>query len=230
MARFRHILLTLASGSALYSGMASALGLGEISLHSALNQPLDADIELLQAGELRSDEIKVRLASAEDFNRSGVDRFIFLNDLRFTPILRGGRQVIRVVSSKPVREPYLNFIVELARPGGNLLREYTLLIDPPTSAAYRQLAAPLERMAPVASRDSGAAAPAPERPRTKPAALQGRQYQVQAGDNLWSIAGRVEDGRSRDAVMADILALNPQAFVGGDRNRLRGHEIGRAHV
>ncbi|MGL4315822.1 MAG: FimV/HubP family polar landmark protein [Pseudomonas sp.] len=223
MARFRHILLTLASGSALYSGMASALGLGEISLHSALNQPLDADIELLQAGELSSDEIKVRLASAEDFTRSGVDRFIFLNDLRFTPILRGGRQVIRVVSSKPVREPYLNFIVELARPGGNLLREYTLLIDPPTSAAYRQLAAPLERTAPVASRDSGAAAPAPERPRTKPAVLQGRQYQVQAGDNLWSIAGRVEDGRSRDAVMADILALNPQAFVGGDRNRLRAH-------
>ncbi len=217
MARFRHILLTLASGSALYSGMVSALGLGEISLHSALNQPLDADIELLQSSDLTSDEVKVRLASAEDFARSGVDRFIFLNDLRFTPILRGGRHVIRVASSKPVREPYLNFIVELARPGGNLLREYTLLIDPPTSSAYRQQAAPLQRMAPIPSREVAA----PERPRVKPVALQGQQYRVQAGDSLWTIAGRMQG--NREDVMAGILALNPQAFVGGDRNRLRAN-------
>ncbi|HSC84628.1 MAG TPA: FimV/HubP family polar landmark protein [Pseudomonas sp.] len=198
--------------------------MGEISLHSALNQPLDADIELLQPSDLNADEIKVRLASAEDFNRSGVDRFIFLNDLRFTPILRGGRYVVRVASSKPVREPYLNFIVELARPGGNLLREYTLLIDPPGSAAFNQVAAPAEPMLPEASRrDATPAVRQSSPPRVPPVALQGRHYQVQVGDNLWSIAGQVQDGRSREAVMADIHALNPAAFIAGDRNRLRAH-------
>ena len=100
MVHVRNLLLTLASGSALYSGLVPALGLGGITLHSALNQPLDADIELLQMGDLDSSDIRVRLASEDDFARSGVERLFFLNDLRFTPLLRGNRHVIRVASSK----------------------------------------------------------------------------------------------------------------------------------
>ncbi|MEO4048739.1 FimV/HubP family polar landmark protein [Pseudomonas sp. CAU 1711] len=216
MARMRQLLLTLASGSAFYSGLVPALGLGEISLHSALNQPLDADIELLQIGDLETDEIKVRLASAEDFTRSGVERFYFLNDLRFTPLLQGGRGLIRVTSGKPVREPYLNFIVEVARPGGSLLREYTVLIDPPGSAAFspRTSAEPARAVAPPRQ--------APARP--QPVAKRGERYRVQTGDSLWRIAGQLQAGGSaagREALMADIHALNPQAFAGGDPNRLR---------
>lgn len=215
MARMRQLLLTLASGSAFYSGLVPALGLGEISLHSALNQPLDADIELLQIGDLGADEIKVRLASAEDFNRSGVERFYFLNDLRFTPLLQGGRGLIRVTSGKPVREPYLNFIVEVVRPGGQLLREYTVLIDPPGSSAYspRTSLAPAQ---PFAAPPQPAARPLPE-------ATRGERYRVQRGDSLWRIAGRLQAAGSevsREALMADIHALNPQAFGGGDPNRL----------
>lgn len=224
MARFRHILLTLASGSALYSGMAPALGLGDISLHSALNQPLEADIELIQASDLTADEIRVRLASSEDFERSGVDRFMFLNDLRFSPIMRNGKQLIRVVSSKPVREPYLNFIVELSRPGGNLLREYTLLIDPPGSAAYTAVAASNEQLQAPVRQSAPAAQPA--QPRPMPSASSGQRYQVRSGDSLWTIAGRLQAAgstASRDALMADIHALNPQAFSGGDRNRLQAN-------
>lgn len=219
MAHIRQLLLSLASGSAFYSGLVPALGLGEISLHSALNQPLDAEIELLQVGDLGADEIKVRLAAAEDFNRAGVDRFYFLNDLRFTPLLQGGRGLIRVTSGKPVREPYLNFIIEVARPGGNLLREYTVLIDPPGSSAYSpQTAAEPQRPA-LASPPPRQAAPRP-----LPLASRGERYQVQRGDSLWSIAGRLQAGgstASREALMADIHALNPAAFSGGDRNRLR---------
>ncbi|HWV08731.1 MAG TPA: peptidoglycan-binding protein LysM, partial [Pseudomonas sp.] len=140
MTPVRHLLLGLASSSALYSGVVPALGLGEITLHSALNQPLDAEIELLEVGDLTSSDVLVRLASAEVFSRSGVDRLFFLNDLRFTPILRGSNSVIRVVSNRPVNEPYLNFIVEVARPNGQLLREYTVLLDPPGSSAYRTMA------------------------------------------------------------------------------------------
>ena len=132
MARVRQLMLGLASGSALYSGMAPALGLGDITLHSALNQPFEAEIELLEVGDLGAQDLRVGLAPAEIFSRSGVERLYFLNDLRFTPLLRGSRSVIRVVSSRPVREPYLNFIVEVARPNGQLLREYTVLLDPPS--------------------------------------------------------------------------------------------------
>jgi len=218
MAHVRKLLLTLASGSALYSGLVPALGLGGITLHSALNQPLEADIELLQMGDLDSGDIRVRLASEADFARSGVDRLFFLNDLRFTPLLRGNRHIIRVVSSKPVQEPYLNFVIEVARPNGQLLREYTVLIDPPSSSAYSAVAAPVAEQ-PRAS----AARPAPVAVADLPPAIQGRRYQVQRGDSLWLIARRLRDGGSslsQSALMDGLYGLNPQAFVAGDQNRL----------
>lgn len=219
MAHVRKLLLTLASGSALYSGLVPALGLGGITLHSALNQPLEADIELLQMGALDSGDIRVRLASEADFARSGVDRLFFLNDLRFTPLLRGNRHVIRVVSSKPVQEPYLNFVIEVARPNGQLLREYTVLLDPPSSSAYSAVAA-----APVAEQPRASAVrPAPVALADLPPATLGRRYQVQRGDSLWLIARRLRDAGSslsQSALMNGLFGLNPQAFVAGDKNRL----------
>ena len=225
MIRARQLLIGLASGSALYSGLAPALGLGEITLHSALNQPMDAEIELLELGDLSDVDFKVHLAPAEVFSRSGVDRIYFLNDLRFTPLLQGGSGVIRVLSSKPVREPYLNFIVEVTRPNGHLFREYTVLLDPPGSSAYRAVAstaAPVApAVAPVQVQQPRPAAPRAARP--KPAAEQGERYRVVAGDSLWKIAARLrEQGSqaSQQTLMADIHALNPQAFSNGDINRL----------
>ena len=224
MSRVRQLLFGLASSSAFYSGVVPALGLGEITLHSALNQPLEAEIELLEVADLSSSDLLVRLASADAFSRSGVDRLFFLNDLRFTPLLRGSNSVIRVVSSQPVREPYLNFIVEVARPNGALLREYTLLLDPPGSSAYRSVAAVPEVHAasapPVVSPASATAAA----PRVMPVAEAGVRYRVVSGDSLWKIAAdlRVAGSQaSQPALMRDIHALNPQAFSGGDINRLR---------
>ena len=221
MSRVRQLLFGLASSSAFYSGVVPALGLGEITLHSALNQPLEAEIELLQVADLTSSDLLVRLASAEVFSRSGVDRLFFLNDLRFTPMLRGGNSVIRVVSSQPVREPYLNFIVEVARPNGQLLREYTLLLDPPGSSAYRSVAAVPEVRA-AAERPPASATPAA--PRVLPVAEAGGRYRVVSGDSLWKIAAGLRTAgsqASQQALMGDIHALNPQAFSGGDINSLR---------
>jgi len=121
----------LAGAAVTYSAWAPALGLGEITLHSALNQPLRADIALLDASGLEESELSVSLATADAFSRAGVDRVSFLNNLTFTPVLRGNRRVIQVTSGKPVSEPFLNFLVQLDQPHGRLLREYTVLIDPP---------------------------------------------------------------------------------------------------
>lgn len=221
MVQVRHLLLGLASGSALYSGLAAAIGLGEITLHSALNQPLVADIELLEVGELTESDMKVHLASDAVFSRSGVDRVIFLNDLRFTPMLSGGKNVIRVVTNKPVREPYLNFIVELARPNGQLFREYTLLLDPPGASAYNSVAAK-----PAANSATAAKTKAPSKPaapRKAPPATLGKQYVVVNGDSLWNIAARLRAQGStapQQQLMDDIHTLNPQAFSGEDRSGL----------
>jgi pilus assembly protein FimV len=124
----------LAGAAVTYSAWAPALGLGEITLHSALNQPLRADIALVDAAGLEENELSVSLATADEFSRAGVDRVFFLNNLKFTPVLRGRRSFIQVTSSKPVSEPFLNFLVQLNQPNGRLLREYTVLIDPPGSS------------------------------------------------------------------------------------------------
>ncbi|WP_339432662.1 FimV/HubP family polar landmark protein [Pseudomonas sp. EA_65y_Pfl2_P78] len=116
-----------------YSTWSQALGLGDITVHSALNQPLKADIALVDVGGLTQSDLSVSLASADEFGRAGVERVFFLNNLKFTPILHGNRQMIRVTSSKPVNEPFLDFLVQLNQPNGRLLREYTVLIDPPGS-------------------------------------------------------------------------------------------------
>ncbi|MGV8886592.1 MAG: FimV/HubP family polar landmark protein [Pseudomonas sp.] len=125
--------LLLVGGAVTYSALAPALGLGDITLHSALNQPLRADIALVDAAGLEEGELSVSLATPDEFSRAGVDRVFFLNNLKFTPILRGNRSLIRVSSNKPVNEPFLNFLVQLNQPNGRVLREYTVLIDPPGS-------------------------------------------------------------------------------------------------
>lgn len=134
----RHVVLRcanslLVAGVLTWSTASLALGLGDITVHSALNQPLKADIALVDVGGVSESELAVRLASADEFGRAGIERVFFLNDLKFTPILRGNRNMIRVTSSKPVNEPFLNFLVQLDQPNGHLLREYTVLIDPPGS-------------------------------------------------------------------------------------------------
>ncbi|YCH24496.1 peptidoglycan-binding protein LysM [Pseudomonas sp. D2-5] len=215
MTHVRHLLIGLASSSAFYSGLAPALGLGEITLHSALNQPLNAEIQLLAVGDdMTPSDIKVALAPADAFNRAGVDRVYFLNDLRFSPLLRGGKSVVRVVSNQPVREPYLNFIVELKRPGGQLLREYTVLLDPPSSSAHGSQAAA------VGDQQFTSYAP----PRRTPIASRGERYQVASGESLWVIASKLRvdgDQSSLQELMLDIHALNPDAFSNGDIHRLR---------
>ncbi len=218
------ICLLVALGS---PGTASALGMGEIRLHSSLHQPLDAEIELLDVQGLEVSDLKVKLASPSVFARSGVDYPQHLMDLRFATRLSGRDGSVGVTTSAPVREPYLNFIVELVRPNGTLLREYTVLLDPLESttvwAAPTQQAAPARPQAEASSMARESAASVPEADRAAPAALRGQRYQVQPGDSLWLIARRLDSGggaASTQRLVRDIHALNPHAFAAGDLSRL----------
>ena len=116
----------------LHAGSVMALGLGELTLESFLNEPLKARVDLLNTGSLHADEIKVRLATKEDFEKLGLDRAYFLTGIKFDVEIdaNGGPRIV-VSSDDPVLEPYLDFIVEARWPTGRLLREYTVLVDPP---------------------------------------------------------------------------------------------------
>ena len=120
----------------LLSSQAHALGLGEIRINSALNEPLRAEIELLAASPEELDGLKIALASEATFDRYGLDRPFFLSGLEFTVVKNGGpnNNFIRVSSPTPVTEPFLTFLVEATWSSGRLLREYTVLLDPPTFA------------------------------------------------------------------------------------------------
>ncbi|RMU74007.1 putative type IV pilus bioproteinsis protein, FimV family [Pseudomonas syringae pv. aptata] len=132
MVQVRKLVLAIAAASALSSGMAQALGLGELSVKSTLNQPLVAEIELTEAQGLNATQVVPSLATTADFAQAGVTRQAFLNDLTFTPVINAsGKSVLRITSSKPVREPYVKFLVQVLWPNGRLLREYSLLLDPP---------------------------------------------------------------------------------------------------
>ncbi|MDH4559526.1 FimV/HubP family polar landmark protein, partial [Pseudomonas sp. BN411] len=247
MVRVRKLVLAIAAATALTSGVANALGLGEVTLRSSLNQPLDAEIELLEVRDLASAEVKPNLASAEDFSKAGVDRQYFLQDLKFTPVLKpNGRSVIRVTSSKPVREPYLNFLVEVLWPNGRLLREYTLLLDPPLySPQAAAAAAPKIPVAAPAPAPRPAVAPAPAPVRTAPAAPVAAaprpsapaaapaaapkaptdEYRTTSRDTLWEIADRTRASGSVHQAMLAIQDLNPDAFVDGNINRLKSGQV-----
>jgi len=158
-----------------------ALGLGDIRLSSALNEPLRAEIELLAATPEELNNLSVQLASQDTFQRYDLDRPMFLTSLQFN-IVKSGRadgNVIRVTSTEPITEPFITFLVEASWSRGRLLREYTLLLDPPTFAPPPSTQATDSVTAPtrVAPADSGQiqrpapqpqTAPPPSRPPVRP--------------------------------------------------------------
>ncbi len=174
----------------LLSSQAFALGLGEIRINSALNEPLRAEIELLAATPEELSDLRVALASEATFARYGLDRPFYLTEIQFS-VFKTGRadgNVVRVTSSSPITEPFLTFLVEASWPSGRLLREYTVLLDPPTFAppAATQPPAPVTAPQRAEPADSGrierepapraepapapaTPAPAPVRPATRPA-------------------------------------------------------------
>ncbi|MGE4407326.1 FimV/HubP family polar landmark protein [Pseudomonas sp.] len=235
MVRVRNLVLAIAAATALTTEMAHALGLGEVTLQSSLNQPLVAEIELLDVDNLAPGEVVPVLASQEDFSRAGIDRQYFLTDLKFTPVLRpNGKSVIQVSSSKPVREPYLNFLVEVLWPSGRLLREYTLLLDPPlyspetavAVAPQLPIAAPAPSAAPVRPAPVRQPAAAPVTGVSTAAVSQGgNEYRTSARDTLWEIAEQNRRGGTVHQTMLAIQDLNPNAFIDGNINLMKSGQV-----
>jgi pilus assembly protein FimV len=204
-----------------------ALGLGDIRTTSVLNQNFDGAIELLSVPKGELEYIKVELASPEAFRRAGVDRPYILTKLKFEmERLEDGSTVIKVTSKDPVREPFLNFLIEVNWPKGRLVREYTVLLDPPVTLGRKP--APVEApVATTAARETevqpvrrAAETPAYDRPSPT-------EYgPVKSSDTLWGIAKKV---KHRDVGMQQMMIslqhANPQAFARNNINNLKRGEI-----
>ncbi|MCP4041592.1 MAG: hypothetical protein GY731_06490, partial [Gammaproteobacteria bacterium] len=215
-----------------------ALGLGNVTVNSALNEPLNAEIGLmsLKAGEV--EDIKVKLGTSDAFQRAGLDRPYILSKVRFR--VRedaAGGAVIKVTTAQPLREPFLSFIVEVSWSTGRLLREYTLLLDPPIygAAISAKVAGPVvvvggedftTMKAPVGTGESTAVTAASTADIS--GSFTGDTYgPTVKSDTLWSIARRVRPNSSI-SIQRMMLALqqaNPQAFINNNINALRAGEV-----
>lgn len=225
---------------------ASPLGLGDIRLNSALNQQLDAEIAMIALGQTPVDEITVRLATREAFERAGLERPLFLSRLQFEVVPGPGDTAnIRIRTDQPIREPFLNFLVEVNWPNGRLLREYTVLLDPPLfldetpSAIQAPVVAavetPARAAAPVAAPVAdpvAAASRVPGRLSASMAVTPDGAWSygpVQQSDTLWSIAREfqsADDSVTIEQIMMALLRNNPEAFYNNNVNELRaGHVL-----
>lgn len=242
----RHLPRLLLLGAMLSPTTLYALGLGEIRLNSALNQPFDADIEVIAPTREELAELKVSLASNELFSRYGIDRPAYLSNFDFA-VSRGrdGQVTIKVTSNRSVTEPFVTLLVEATWGRGRLLREYTVLLDPPVFMPSQP-----ETQRPVTAPQSGAQTegriertpapaaptqpvPAPEsvaeEPTSAPAAAApiGGSYEVQRNDTLSRIARNVNPGATAGGINQTMIALfraNPEAFA-GNINRLRAGSV-----
>jgi pilus assembly protein FimV len=241
--------LTGAVASAvLMAATANAAGLGKLTVQSALGQPLRAEIELTAVSADEAAALVAKLAPAEAFRTANIDFNPALLSLRFEVEARNGKQVIRVSSSQPINEPFVDMLLELNWNGGRMVREYTFLLDPPDLRAAQapQVTAPVDlgnrAPAPVAAQPApapaptstptpapapvAAAAPARAPAPAAPAKQAAGEYTVKPGDNLSRIANQVKPvDVSLDMMLVALYRANPEAFSGNNMNRLKSGQI-----
>ena len=229
-----------------------ALGLGKLQVQSALGESLRAEIDITSLSPEEASNLRIRVAPPESYRAAGID---------YNPVLPGtevvlqrradGRPYLRITSDRGVQEPFVDVILEITWASGRLVREYTLLLDPPTATARAPAAAPAvaptlsaatpgptppraaeRRPAPVRAESEPVAPREPRAPRTaaaapaaaaKPAGTDGAdEYRVKAGDSLSKIASRTQrTGVSLDQMLVSLYRSNPQAFVDNNMNRLK---------
>jgi pilus assembly protein FimV len=228
------------------SADASALALGRLNIQSALGEPLRAEIEVTEITPAEADGLKVSIASSEAFRAAGVPYNSALSDVRVGVQKRAdGRYVVRLSSNRLVSEPFIDLLLEANWNSGRIVRDYTVLLDPPTtrqaartapvaptapqiSPTPPQVAVPAVAQAPAARRQRPAPAPATpaEAADTAVRAGSGEQVTVRPGDTASKIAGAYKPADvSLDQMLVALLRANPNAFIGGNINRIKAGAV-----
>ena len=221
---------------------AYAFGLGHATVKSALGQPLHADIDITQITPNEASSLKVGIAPASAFQSRKLNYSSILPDLTVTLEHRpDGTPYLRLTSSRPVQEPFVDVLLRAYWANGELTRDYTLLFDPPSfqePQAATQIApqapaqqAPLAQQTPSAGQESkrqtAPPTPAPPRPAARPSQPSAAStYTVHQGDTLSSIAQRFGvEGASLDQMLTALYRANSGAFIDSNMNLLRSGAI-----
>ena len=226
---------------------AAALALGRLSVQSGLGEPLRAEIDIPEINAAQADSLRATLASPEAYRASGLEYHPALNGVRMSLQKRpDGRSYLRVTSDRPVNDPFLDLVLEANWASGRTVRDYTLLLDPPSQrpaaaapsvAAAPVVTAPVVPAAPVrpqaitrpAAAPVAPAAPRPPAQAAAPAvrtAPSDKSLTVQRGQTASKIAGDYKPANvSLDQMLLALLRANPNAFVNGNINRLRAGAV-----
>ena len=226
---------------------AAALALGRLSVQSGLGEPLRAEIDIPEINAAEADSLRATLASPEAYRASGLEYHPALNGVRMSLQKRpDGRSYLRVTSDRPVNDPFLDLVLEANWASGRTVRDYTLLLDPPSQrpaaaapsvAAAPVVTAPVVPAAPVrpqaitrpAAAPVAPAAPRPPAQAAAPAvrtAPSDKSLTVQRGQTASKIAGDYKPANvSLDQMLLALLRANPNAFVNGNINRLRAGAV-----
>jgi len=233
----------LAAASLIFSPTAWSLGLGDVTVESFLNQPLQVKIDLVTRESDDLDSVTAKLASADDYELIGADRESIPVPIRFLVEDIEGDAYILATSNLPIGDPIVRLIVEVNWSSGRLLREYTVFLDPPTSPEQAPIPRVDMRKAPLpevetttepakspapASEQTTASeqAPAAQAPASSTAPRQpvdGEYGPVGNGETLWEITLNWSRGTGLDPnkVMIAIQRENPNAFLRANINLLK---------
>lgn len=150
-----------------------ALGLGKLTVRSALNEPLNAEIEITSVAEKELKGIQVGLAPRADFDQAGVERLSFLSDIKFNVSKRAdGNYFIQLLTDRQIEEPFLHLLLAVEWPGGKMVREYTALIDPPVQSTGKPSGIEVPRTAAAAPAPVVTPVPVPAQPAPEPVATE----------------------------------------------------------
>ena len=208
-----------------------AAGLGRLTVQSSLGQPLQADIELLSVQKGEADSLTARMASPDAFQDAKIDYSAVLNAVRFGVEKRpNGQPYLRLTTSQPMNDPFVDMLVELTWASGHLVREFPMLLDPPGFASAK-LALEIATVVPAQSsarepsqRSSPPAVLAPTA--AADSELGADQYTVKAGDTLYRIASEVKPaGVDLDRLVVALFRENRQAFISDNMNLLKSGSI-----
>ncbi len=240
----RHALTGVATAALMIAAPAAwSLGLGRIQVQSALGEALRAEIDVTSMSPEEAANLRVRVAPPESYKAAGVDYNAVLPGTQVELLRRAdGRPYLKLSSDRGVQEPFVDVILELNWSTGRLVREYTMLFDPPV-VARAPLPAPTVSTSPLMSPASPTASGSPRvgdrrsaparqaaEPREARAASKtttsadsgADEYKVRAGDSLSKVATRTQrPGVSLDQMLVSLYRGNPQAFLDNNMNRLK---------
>ena len=240
-----------AAAAALFSLVSShaiALSLGRITVQSALGEPLRAEIDVPDITAEEAASLKASVALPEAFRAAGLEYNPAMSGLQASLQRRpDGRAFLRLSSDRAINDPFVDMILEANWASGRIVRDYTMLFDPP-GARQAAPGSPTAAQIPAPAIISKAAGPtpaAPPAPALRPAipaksvekasesttalkspTTHAEQVKVKSGDTASKIAAATKPAKvSLDQMLVAMLRANPDAFVGGNINRVKSGSI-----